>query len=432
VNSDPTNTVLILGADGFIGRHLAYHLRHAGWHVIASARHTDPLTQMGFETLEADLTDPMTHDPVFWEAQIHTITHLVNATAATANKETTAGAIHQHAPSALYQAMPQGTRGLLVSAVDIDTSDSGFARQHRAAETLATAHGLTILRTGLVLGDTTCGGSSLIRALAACPLATPMIGAGEQRYNPIHVDDLSAVIKDCLETHLGPGLHVTGGAAIVTQAELLGATRRWLGLTPVRSLSLPAPLARILGALGVFMNLGPLSRDTVERLSNDLLADPTHLNERIKTRPLGFKDFHAYRPAGTQDLWHARLTLMRPMLRVTLAFLWLVSGLVSLTLPASQFLPQLQSSGLPDIILDAATRLGGLAGLVIAYALVRGRNLRKLAIVQFGLIAFFTLTLGAMVPALWTLPLGGLLKNLPLLVLIGIHAILEDKQQTGQ
>ena len=52
--STSPGTVLILGADGFIGRHLAFGLRAAGWKVIACARRTARLERMGFDVLEAD------------------------------------------------------------------------------------------------------------------------------------------------------------------------------------------------------------------------------------------------------------------------------------------------------------------------------------------------------------------------------------------
>ena len=49
-----TRSVLILGADGFIGRHIAFHLRDLGWDVTASARRVTRLARMGFATLRAD------------------------------------------------------------------------------------------------------------------------------------------------------------------------------------------------------------------------------------------------------------------------------------------------------------------------------------------------------------------------------------------
>lgn len=52
--------VLVTGADGFIGRHIAFHLRQSGIAVLAQARRPERLARMGFQTLGADLTDAAT------------------------------------------------------------------------------------------------------------------------------------------------------------------------------------------------------------------------------------------------------------------------------------------------------------------------------------------------------------------------------------
>lgn len=88
-------TVLVLGADGFIGRHIAFALRDAGHEAIASARRVERLQAMGFRTLQADLSDPASHAPGFWaEAQDCA---LVNAAGLLTGTETAFAAVHEHA-----------------------------------------------------------------------------------------------------------------------------------------------------------------------------------------------------------------------------------------------------------------------------------------------------------------------------------------------
>ena len=83
---------------------------------------------------------------------------------------------------------------------------------------------------------------------------------------------------------------------------------------------------------------------------------------------------------------------------------------------------------LPDTLLIVMARAGGLADLAIAAALLRGWRPRLMTAVQFGMIAAYTVAFTALNPALWLLPLGGLLKNVPLLALIGIAAIVERER----
>ena len=424
----PQPTVLILGADGFIGRHLAFGLRQAGWQVVVSARRTQRLAQMGFATLRADLADLACHDPAFWAPHLADVDYVINAAGLLTGREAQLHGVHSAAPDALYQAMPDGARGLLISAVGIDTAETGFSRHRRAGEAVAAQHNVIILRAGLVLADSSYGGSSLARALAALPLLTPVVGDGEQRFNPIHAADLAEVVRDCLLHPPGPGAHQIGGPEVVTQAQMLSALRNWLGLPPARLMPLPLGLARMVGRLGDALRLGPISYAAVTQLSAGVNAAPGPLLKGRNCAPRGFSQFLAARPAGTQDLWHARLYLMRPALRLTLAFLWLASGAIGLSLPAADFLPLIPTGALPDTALVAMARLGGAADIAIGLALLRAWRLGLMVWLQAAMIAGYTLAFSLLAPVLWLLPLGGLLKNIPLLVLIAMHGILESER----
>ncbi|WP_306113556.1 MULTISPECIES: DoxX-like family protein [unclassified Roseovarius] len=421
-------TVLILGADGFIGRHIAFGLRNQGWQVIASARRTKRLAQMGFKTLKADLTAPRAADPAFWRPHLGAVTHLVNAAGVLSASDVICEAVHVSAPEAVYQALPDGARGLLISAVGIDEAETDFAVFRRAGEEIASRHDVSILRPGLVLGDTSYGGSSLMRALAAMPLLMPAVGKGQQVFNPIHASDLTEMIAHLLHHPPPPGPHEVGGPEEITLAEMLRAVRRWLGLRKAPLFRLPLPLARLIGRIGDAMRLGPISSTAVTQLETSVLARPDTAITALPVQPRGFSDFLAARPAGTQDLWHARLYLMRPLLRLTLAALWLVSGLIGLTLPAAQFLPLIPEASASDMTLTLLARLGGLADIAIALALLRGWRPQLMAGVQGVMIALYTVAFSWLAPALWLLPLGGLLKNIPLLALIAVQAILEDER----
>lgn len=92
--------LLILGADGFIGRHLAFGLRAAGWQVTAQARNPARLAAMGFATLRADLTDPATHSPSFWAPHLPEGAALVNAAGLLTGLEPAFAAVHRDAPRA--------------------------------------------------------------------------------------------------------------------------------------------------------------------------------------------------------------------------------------------------------------------------------------------------------------------------------------------
>ena len=419
--------VLVTGADGFIGRHIAFHLRASGIEVLAQARRPDRLARMGFHTLPADLTDPATHAPAFWRPHVTGITHLVWCAGLLTGPETAFAAVHDAAPRALRAALPQ-TPAVLVSAVGIG-ADTPFARWRRQTEHVFA--GATILRPGLVLADTSYGGSSLLRALAALPLATPVVGDGTQPFNPIHATDLAEQLRLCLITPPGPGpaqgAWETGGPETLTQAALSAHLRAWLGLPPCPILPLPLPLARLAGRAGDLLSLGPISATAVAQLETGVLTDPAPLAAQLGFTPRGVTTFLAARPAGTQDLWHARLYLLKPLIRLTLAATWLASAALGLLTPAARFLPNLGTT-LPEPLLTLLARAGGLADLALGLALLANWRPVATARAQLALVLAYTLGLTLLAPALWLDPFGGLLKNLPILTLILTHLALAEER----
>lgn len=411
--------VLILGADGFIGRHLAFDFRQKGWSVTAQARNPARLAAMGFPTLRAELTDPVTHAPAFWAPHLAEGTALINAAGLLTGSEAAFQAVHHDAPAAALQAL----RGpaVLISAVGIDAG-TPFARWRRTTETLFDGH--CILRPGLVLGETSYGGSSLLRALAAMPVRLPVVGDGQQPFNPIHAADLAEVVAECLDGDLR-GTWDIGGPEVVTQTDLLSGYRSWLGLPPVPRLHLPVGAAMTLGRVGDALQIGPVSATAVAQLQAGVLAESAALLTRIKTLPRPVSIFLNARPAGTQDLWQARLYLLKPMIRLTLAALWLLAGLLGLATPASTFAPGLP---LPEPIAIALARGFGLADLALGLALLRNWRPKIVALAQLALVLAYTAGLTLLAPALWLDPYGGLLKNLPVLALMLVHLALVEER----
>ena len=103
--SPPCGTVLITGADGFIGRHAAFALCAAGWKVIACARRTARLERMGFDMLEADLTahyrfGPYRSGPQHGQALLKRATCVINAAGVLNATDQVALAVHVETPEA--------------------------------------------------------------------------------------------------------------------------------------------------------------------------------------------------------------------------------------------------------------------------------------------------------------------------------------------
>ena len=418
--------ILLLGAAGFIGQHIAFALRDAGYSVLACARSPRRLTAMGFDTLQADLTNPQTHCTQFWQPHLANCTHVINCAGLLTGPKASFAAVHVNAPKAVYRAMPKGGQVVLISAVGID-ADTNFGHYRRQGEDVAKGFNATILRPGIVLADDCYGGSSLSRALAALPVVMPVVGDGKQQFNPIHADDLAAIIIEALQTPPPAEPIEIGGPEALSQTEMLSGLRSWLGLKPVRIFQIPLPVARIMGRIGDALHLAPISLTAVDQLEQGVAADTAKMGAHYKSRPRSFSDFQNAHPSQTQDLWHARLYLLRPVLRLSLALMWFISGLIGLFLPVENFLPVV-SGLLPDNLLIATARIGGIIDLLIALALIMAWRLKPIAWLQFAMVAGYTVGLSIIAPTLWAEPFGGVLKNLPILVLILIHRVLEEER----
>lgn len=124
-------------------------------------------------------------------------------------------------------------------------------------------------------------------------------------------------------------------------------------------------------------------------------------------------------------LTRARLDWLLPVLRVSVAIVWIGSGVVSLGLyPVEHSLALLARVGLSHtLILYAAAALDIAIGVAI-FALKRRKWLWRL---QIALIAGYSAVVAVWLPELWLHPFGPLLKNLPMLAAILVLHELEER-----
>ncbi len=423
--------ILLLGADGFIGRHIAFHLRENGYQVLCSARNINALKGMGFESFQANLTDPQTTKPEFWQDAVKDCDAIINSAGLLNGTPAQMQAVHVDAPKALASlAAKNKIKFILISATGIE-ADTPFGNSKRAGEEAIKASGAdhVILRPSMVLADSSYGGSSLLRALAAKSFITPLVGSGEQIFDPIHADDLGLTVREAIENKSLNGKTIYPcGPERVTQKQMLIRTRCWLGLKPVPTLAIPFFLSKILGYLGDILKLGPISSTAVAQLEHGVDADYAEFHKQTGLNIRSFSEILQQRPAGTQDLWHARLYLAKPAVRFALAFMWLVSGIFGFIMPAAEFTKDLAMLHLPEAAMPWLARGFGTIDLVIAFGMIFAIKLDSLAKFQLLMVGGYTIGLTLLAPNLWLEPYGGLLKNIPVLMLILIHVVLEKER----
>jgi uncharacterized protein YbjT (DUF2867 family) len=414
--------ILLLGANGFIGGHVLAALRGAGHQVVAGVR--DPAALMrrvpGLHAIQADFNADT--EAATWAPRLAGIDAVVNcAGVLQGGRGQDIAAIHHHAPAALFAACEAaGVRRVIhVSAISADAAaDTDYARTKLTGEAAlrATALDWVILRPSLVYAAGSYGGTSLMRGMAALPWVIPLPGDGQQAFSPIHADDLAGAILQLLETQgVTHATLIPVGPETLTLADILVRWRAWLGLAPARLLRLPMPLVRLACRAGDVLGAGPLSTTSLRQIEHGNAAPVARFAAAIGATPRAMQEALATAPAQTQDLWHARLYLLRPVMTLALVLLWLGSGIAGLLLPWAE---SARLSALPPGIAGPLGMVMSVVDLIIAGALLLGRRPMLVGALQLIMVAGYTAFLTLARPALWFDPFGALLKNLPILALV--------------
>lgn len=429
--------ILLTGANGFIGSHLLAGLRARGHDVVAAVRRPAALRRR-FPDVTAIACD-LNRDirPEDWTARLAGIDAVVNCAGVLhGGRGQDMARIHGDGPAALFDACAAiGVRKVVqISAISAGgTIDTAYARtKGRADEHL---RGLpldwTVLMPSLVYGPTSYGGSSMLRALAAAPLAVPLVGDGSAPFRPIHVDDLVETVSRVLQDD-APARRTLQpvGPQRLSMRDVIAKLRGWLGLPPARFVGIPLPAMRAGARVADVFGGGPMgSAALAQVLAGNAGDEPDgQFAAAIGFQPRSMDAALSRRPAGTQDLWHARMYLLRPAVRAALALLWLLSGILGWFAPPESWRDLagvLAGLGLPAALIAKA--FCGL-DVLVGVAVLAGWRPVLLAWLQAGMVLGYTLVLSLLAPALWLHPFGPLLKNLPILALIPVWAVLERER----
>ncbi len=415
--------ILILGGTGFIGSAVMQRLAADGHAVtglarsVARARARWPQAQW----ITADLADFQTADA--WRLHLDGFEIVVNCAGALQDGlADDLAASQQNAMLALYEAAKTSGIHCIVqisARVDGTGADLPFLATKRRADTALAESGLpfVVLRPALVVGRNAFGGTALLRALAAFPFVQPLIHA-ESPVETVDVEDVATAVALAVEGTIPAGSDIELAApARLTLETTLALHRRWLGLAPAPTVVVPAILGRMVTALADLAGrLGwqsPLRSTAMTVMeggvtrSND--GEPPPFAMRALSETL------AAHPSGVQDLWFARLYLIKTPVIVTLSLFWLLSGLLPLAdveRAASHFLPLL-----PPAAATAATLLSCLLDVTLGVCVLLRPLARRALLGMLAVTALYLVAASVVEPSLWLDPLGPLVKVLPSVLL---------------
>ena len=417
---------LVLGATGFIGRHICVALLSAGHEVVGAGRRTEVLARTfpGMPVVRIDLAAASEAD---WRAAPAGIDVLVNV-AGQLNRGL--DAVHVEGPGRLYRAARDAgvKRIVLVSAISARPEvATTYAQSKLAGERVLRECGVpwTVLRSSMVLAGGSFGGSSVLRGLAGLPYVAPRLPMTTARFSPIHARDLGEVVRRVAEDERFAGAVLEpAGAETLSVDELVAAYRQWLGFAPGLSVPVPNWLLSTVGAIGERFG-GPIATTTLRQLEAGNGGDPSRFIETLGWAPRGLGAILRDEPAEVQDRWHARLFFLAIAVRASLVLLWVGSAIAGLLFGTPMGLQFAAALGLPQALVPPLVVATSLLDLAIA-GLLLTRGSRLAAAVQLAVVLSYTVGLSLALPGLWADAFGALLKNIPIVALIAVNAVLSE------
>jgi uncharacterized protein YbjT (DUF2867 family) len=424
--------VLVTGASGFIGASLATRLASSGHSIVAAVRDVERASRSAsqFRYVGADFTRDVTADA--WRERVANVDAVVNAVGLFRERGAqTFDAVHRRAPIALFEAAAAaGVRRIVqVSALGADAdAPTPFLASKRAADEalLARRPDARIAQPSLVYGR---GGASaaLFATLASLPVV-PVPGGGRQRVQPIHVDDVVAALQALVERDdLHGGRYPLVGPAALELREFLAALRAGMRMPAPRFASIPRSL--VAGASSVAPR-ALVDRDALAMLDRGSTADATLTAKLLGASPRPAASFIAADEAASVRT-AARLGWLLPLLRASVAVVFIATGIVSFGVyPLAQSVELVVRTGAPASIAPWLVYAGASldVALGVLVFVLHGAARRRLWCAQAAVIVAYTAIITWKLPEFWLHPYGPMLKNVPLLAAIVLLHELEDRE----
>lgn len=284
-----TPTVLLCGANGFIGRHVHAHLLRNGWQVKTASRHGDARIDFRRATAIGN-----------WLDALRNVDAVINAVGVLRNHPNQPMAmIHDAAPRALFDACAQlGIRRVLqISALGVAEGDTHYARSKRAADThllSLNAQGKldgAVLRPSLVFG---LDGNStrLFLRLARLPLLPLPKAVIRAQVQPLAVWELAEACSRLLKENHDTGVLELAGSVPLGIGDYIASLRRQLGKKhPATVLPLPEAITRAAARIGDALPFSPLFSEALQLLARNNTSNTEHLARLLQRPPCAPAEF---------------------------------------------------------------------------------------------------------------------------------------------
>lgn len=233
-----------------------------------------------------------------WLPRLEGISVVINAVGVLRNSvEKPMKQLHTESPAALFAACAESgvERIVQLSALGVDTGiDTPYFTTRQAADDclhrLPNRIRRLVLRPSLIYGH---DGTSarMFRLLARLPIHVLPMG-GQQRLQPVHIDDIGQAVKSWLSDQHAKNLTIAAvGKEPTTLRGMLDSYRQQMQRPPAIHLATPEILMKIAAHAGDFIPASPLCSDTLTMLSAGNAADNTDFTSLLGRSPKSYRHF---------------------------------------------------------------------------------------------------------------------------------------------
>lgn len=423
-------TIAIIGANGFIGSYITAKLLKEGNHVICAVRDVNR-SKLKFPSAEVVHIDFNSPDIKLVLSETDVVINAAGVLGSSEGNNITQ--VHSLGPINLYnQCIKAGVKRIIhISALGIDDENTtDYALTKKEADNYLKKQkniDWVILQPSLIYASGCFGGTSLFRSLATFPYFIPLVGQGEQKFQPIHIDDLTEIISVLTkkEGKIQKVLKVVG-PDVVSIKDILIKFRSWLGVHPAKfTLKTPEILVRFAAKLGDLFKSNLLNSTLYKMMQIPNTADQNDMIECTGVKPRSFEAGLETEPLTSQSLWHARLYLFKPIIKLVLSLFWILSGIIPSIISPEIGISSINELGFSikssKFIIYSSCLLDVAMGII----LLLSNRAYKICLFQITLIILYTFCLSIIDPNLWLNPFGLLLKNIPIILLTLILIIID-------
>jgi uncharacterized protein YbjT (DUF2867 family) len=426
--------ILLLGANGFIGRTLLKALLKQGMSVIACVRSSTQLPK--HDRLEVQLVDLSKFTQAQdWAPYLTNIDAVINcAGILQSDAATTFDDIHYLMPMALAKACQHHKVDVFIQLSAMGSpSDGAFVRSKHAGDDAVLQYlpNARIVRPSVVFSlRGSYGGTTLMRAIASLPwIPLPKTFCGS--FQPILLDDLIAVMCRLISYQGHETLFYPSGPDTYALRDFLSDIREWLGWAPPRFIHYPDSIFQSMVRLNQLFRWVPLNKTLLNMMktgNHAPLSEFKKVESVLGVHCSSLKDSFKISASFVQDRWHSRIYWMTPISIFILFFVWIMSAISGFLAEPYHYEPLLNSMFIPKDKQSLFVLASSSWDLILAISLLFSRFRHwTLWLMMISTIAY-TSVLGIMAPSLWWDLPGGMIKNAAVLGVITIALMIRDKR----